>query len=297
MNQPTLRAAERRATLLGRRGLKRNAPKIPFPNYIEKQYKSEILNLVNKLENEINNVLITQLENIGRSRDLDLRMDSWVEDLDNLFSSLFIFGSALADAFKPLINLKAAQIGDWNTKAYKQSIKTTLGVDPISDDKGLQSLINSWALDNSRLIKTIPEQLLNDVAGITQRGFSSGASVRDITKEIKERYKIPRYRAETIARTETGKLNGNLTKSRDEGMGIKTYYWSATNDERLRPSHKALDGLLCRWDDNTVYSDDEGKTWKKRSSIGGEKAHPGHAINCRCSSRSNIEEALRELGV
>lgn len=40
--------------------------------------------------------------------------------------------------------------------------------------------------------------------------------------------------------------------------------------------------MLCKYSDPTVYSDDGGKTWKKRSTIGAFIGKPGEDYQCRC---------------
>lgn len=52
--------------------------------------------------------------------------------------------------------------------------------------------------------------------------------------------------------------------------------------KRERDSHSALNGMLCKYSDPTVYSDDGGKTWKKRSTIGAFIGKPGEDYQCRC---------------
>lgn len=296
LNQPTMRMIQRRKELLGRRGLKRNAPIMTYPKVIEKKYQVELINFVNVITKEIDMKLIDNLEQIERQKNIELNLDSWVDSVDNIMESLKVWGMAKASEMLAVVTLKASQIGDWNTKQFKQSIKTVVGVDPISKNQGYQTLIQSWSKENSRLITSIQANLLDDVAGVTQRGMSAGKSINDISKEIKDRYGVTKSRARTIARTEVGKLNGNLTKLRNEELGIRTYTWVTSNDERVRDSHKALNGMLCKWDDDTVYSDDNGKSWKRRSGkmfIG----KPGDDINCRCTSRSNVVSLLDELGI
>lgn len=296
INQPTMRMIQRRKELLGRRGLKRNAPIMTYPKVIEKKYQLELINFVNVIANEINNRLIDNLEQIERQKNIELNLDSWVDSVDNIMESLKVWGMAKASEMLAVITLKASQIGDWNTKQFKQSIKTVVGVDPISKNQGYQTLIQSWSKENSRLITSIQANLLDDVAGVTQRGMSAGKSINDISKEIKDRYGVTKSRARTIARTEVGKLNGNLTKVRNEELGIKTYFWATSSDERVRDSHKALNGMLCKWDDDSVYSDNNGKSWKRRSGKMFRGA-PGQDINCRCTSRSNVNQLLEELGI
>lgn len=296
INQPTMRMIQRRKELLGRRGLKRNAPIMTYPKVIEKKYQAELINFVNVIAKEIDIRLIESLKQIDNQRQIELNLDSWVDSVDDIMESLKVWGMAKSSEMLAVITLKASQIGDWNTKQFKQSIKTVVGVDPISKNQGYQTLIQSWSKENSRLITSIQANLLDDVAGATQRGMSSGKSINDISKEIKDRYGVTKSRARTIARTEVGKLNGNLTKVRNQELGIKTYYWSGAADERQRDSHRALNGMLCKWDDDSVYSDDGGKSWKRRSGKMFRGA-PGQDIACRCTSRSNVNQLLEELGI
>lgn len=296
LNQPTLRMIQRRKELLGRRGLKKQAPIMTYPKTIEKKYQAELINFVNVLANEINNRLIDNLEQIERQKNIELNLDSWVDSVDEIFTALKVWGMAKASEMLAIVTLKASQIGDWNEKEFKRSIKTVVGVDPISKNQGYQTLIQSWAKENATLISSIQSNLLDDVAGVTQRGMSAGKSINDISKEIKDRYGVTKSRARLIARTEVGKLNGNLSKYRNEELGIKTYFWATSNDEKVRDSHRALNGKLCRWDDDSVYSEDNGKTWKKRTGkmfIGA----PGSTYNCRCTSRSNVSQLLDDLGI
>ena len=297
INQPTMRMIQRRKELLGRRGLKKQAPIMTYTKVIEKKYQAELINFVNVIAKEINNRLVESLNQIDNQRKIELNLDSWVDSVDDIMESLKVWGMAKASEMLAVITLKASQIGDWNTKQFKQSIKTVVGVDPISKNQGYQTLIQSWSKENSRLITSIQANLLDDVAGVTQRGMSAGKSINDISKEIKDRYGVTKSRARTIARTETGKLNGNLTKQRNQELGIKTYYFITSNDERVRPSHRELHNLLCKWGDDTVCSRDGGKTWIKRKSIGAFVGAPGQDINCRCTSRSNVNQLLEELGI
>jgi SPP1 gp7 family putative phage head morphogenesis protein len=66
---------------------------------------------------------------------------------------------------------------------------------------------------------------------------------RELAGEIEETY---RRRAEIIARTETGMAQ---TVTQDEVFrraGVQTYTWITTRDDKVRPSHQALDGVTIR---------------------------------------------------
>ncbi|MEY0497658.1 phage minor head protein, partial [Providencia rettgeri] len=96
---------------------------------------------------------------------------------------------------------------------------------------------------------------------------------------------------QTNQKTNTGKTlkpwpilvdHYTLTESRSRALGLDLYEWGGAGDERERDSHRKLNGKLCKYSDPAVYSDDGGKTWKKRKSIGAYEGHPGTDYQCRC---------------
>lgn len=102
-----------------------------------------------------------------------------------------------------------------------------------------------------------------------------------------------RNRARLIARDQVGKLNGELQQQRQADLGIERYIWRTVGDNAVRPSHAAMDGETCRWDDPTVYL--SGSRWANRSSIGGVEEHPGQDYQCRCSADADFSEIVTEL--
>ena len=98
-------------------------------------------------------------------------------------------------------------------------------------------------------------------------------------------------RAKLIARDQVSKLNGEIAQLRQRNIGIERYYWRTMTDERVRPEHQSMDGLMCRWDDPSVYSADKGKTWKPRT---GDmvRLHPSEDYQCRCYADPVFDELL-----
>ena len=117
-------------------------------------------------------------------------------------------------------------------------------------------------------------------------------------------------RAKLIARDQTKKLNSNLNQARQQSVGITLYIWKTVRDERVvgRPgglypqgnkahgNHYVMEGLYCRWDDSTVYSEDRGETWKKRQAEM-PQTHPGQDIQCRCHAAPvvDIDQILKYM--
>lgn len=95
--------------------------------------------------------------------------------------------------------------------------------------------------------------------------------------------KYTKNKSKFIARNETGNLNGAIQRTQMEGAGFRYYKWMCMLDGVTRDTHRSMNGLVCKWEDDTVYSDDGGNTWKKRTGsmfIG----QPGQDYNCRCTA-------------
>lgn len=136
---------------------------------------------------------------------------------------------------------------------------------------------------NASLIKSVATEFKQEIADTIMANVQSGERSTNLITQIKERYNVSQSRAKLIARDQTSKLNGSLVKARSEALGVKTYIWSCVMDERARDDHKAMNGKLCKLNDDTVYSDDNGETWKSRKSIGGYIGKPTEDYQCRCS--------------
>ena len=110
--------------------------------------------------------------------------------------------------------------------------------------------------------------------------------------------------ARLIARDQTSKMTGILVKTRQEAIGVKRFIWRTAGDQRVAGNpagrypkvndkhgdHFFMNRKLCRWDDLTVYSDDNGKTWRKRpQNVQG--AFPGSQIQCRCGAFAVVTPA------
>lgn len=79
-----------------------------------------------------------------------------------------------------------------------------------------------------------------------------------------ERGDVSKARAELIARDQTLKLNGAINRAQQTGVGIQSYTWSTSGDERVRETHAALNGQQFMW------------------AAPPPPGHPGEDFQCRC---------------
>lgn len=160
-------------------------------------------------------------------------------------------------------------------KEWKKAIKSTLGIDIREDyylgDFYLEQL-DKWVDYNVELIKTIPEDTLDKMKDIVYDGFTNGKTTTSMAKDIQRAYGISKRKAKFIARDQTAKLNGQIQRAQQQDAGITEYIWSTTGDERVRDSHKELNGHKFSWNEAPVNSD-------------GRQCHPGEDYGCRCIGR------------
>jgi uncharacterized protein with gpF-like domain len=165
---------------------------------------------------------------------------------------------------------------------------------------------NMWEQENFRLIKNMNRDFIARLNTLVTSGINTGMDYDKLLGEIEKlSSKYTGFNARRLARDQIGKLNGMISKYQQTSLGMQTYYWHTMGDERVRgnpsgryskaiPQHYYIDNMLCSWDNPEVYSDDLGKTWKKRPASW-VQTHPGFSIMCRCASYASWNYYLSEV--
>lgn len=180
------------------------------------------------------------------------------------------------------------QINLFNQTQFLRVAEAALSIDVFFYEPWLQDQLSLFATQNSQLINSLVEDEIQRVSGVVQRGFQQGLPYRTIEEEIVQTFGVARRHAKLIARDQTVKLNASLTKLRQEDLGIQEYEWQTSGDERVRASHRLMDGAICKWDDPTVYRRQGETEWSKRTKEMPQN-HPGGDVQCRCVSLARIE--------
>lgn len=154
--------------------------------------------------------------------------------------------------------------------------------------------IERWATTNFSLCKKLSTEYIDRMNDIVMDAVNRGAHVEEVLRELRSLDStMTRARAKLIARDQMGKLHSHLARERQVSVGIDSYEWSTSVDERVRESHALMEGKLCQWGDNTVWSDD-GQTWTPRY-VGAPIAAPGEEIQCRCVALARVDRLIEEL--
>lgn len=161
----------------------------------------------------------------------------------------------------------------------------TIGV-PYYPPAVSESVKKDWVDTFQKLCISADTQGKADIATAIYTAKSEGKNKYQVEHEVEQFLPAnTRHRAELIARTETGKLNNAATMATYESAGIRYYRWLATTDERTRPTHAAMNDLICAVGDPDHYYEEtpEGLV-KKGRTAGMYHGDPGTDFQCRCTS-------------
>ncbi len=227
-------------------------PKIP--ESAEREYVRTVNSYMRILKEELENELPKLKIDYKSVRDSEVKFNRRNDSASDLiFSVTQIFNAIKNNVIKRTegfgLRRKLEMLANLNrkltVKEWKRAIKATLGIDILEDyylgDFYIEQ-IEKWIDYNVGLIKTIPEDTLEKMKAIVYDGFNNGKTTTRLIKEIQRAYKVGRKRAELIARDQTAKLNGQIQKAQQQDAGINEYIWCTTGDERVRKSHKSLNG-------------------------------------------------------
>lgn len=244
-----------------------------YPARLEESYQRDLLRVVRVSHALLMPRIERILDKLRPSLDERARADSAAEDLAQILRVIERVRRLPALQSEHPTEADLLAIAAKADRHVAAEIARTIALDVTQGGK-LTALYEAWAAENAALITSIPGTYLDQVADIAKKAVSEGTLTRDIARQIESRYGVTQSRAKLIARDQIGKLNGQLTQQRQTSLGIEEFVWSTSRDERVRPSHQALEGRTFRWDDPPV--------------VDGERATPGSPIQCRCVARPVI---------
>lgn len=149
-------------------------------------------------------------------------------------------------------------------------------------DTGVGATFRNIISENSRLIKSVPENMCEYVSSYVAKESVKGKRSEEIAEELQEKFPhLNKNRATLIARTETSKASTALTEARSKDLGLSWYVWRSSEDSRVRSSHKHMHGVIVNWNDPPSPEKLIGK-----KSYG--NYHSGDFPNCRCYAQPII---------
>jgi SPP1 gp7 family putative phage head morphogenesis protein len=205
------------------------------------------------------------------------RSDAVASPLMRLFGRLAVhFGDLLSDDLVLLMQGLVDQTALFGFEQMGLIWRKALGL-PYAESPGMVAKIATYQKRNTGLIKTLTKAAIDRVKVTVEE--NQGESVLTMQKALQEDVGVSASHGRFLARDQILKLNGQLTKDRQEDAGITKYEWVTSGDERVRPMHRALGGKEFSWDEPPKVSKD------------GRHEHPGGDYQCRCVANPILDLA------
>lgn len=284
---------------LRRAATRRRRPRARRPNLprsAELQYVQVVGNIVNFMNEQIQKRIIPLLEKptgaemgvregvIAAEEKLDAIVGTIRRELDRLLVEL---GVKISD---PKMLAELAEVGSLTSSANAREVGRVLGIDILAADPAAAAALAGFLQKNIALITKMTTEQMRKVERIIDEGATSGTPSAQIAEKLVEQGIVGEKRAKLIARDQVLTLNADLTRTRHQALGITHYFWSSSNDSKVRGSepsdsqdHKSLDGKRFAYADPPADPRD------------GVRAHPGERINCRCIQIPDTDPLL-DLG-
>lgn len=161
------------------------------------------------------------------------------------------------------------------------SVSEITSIDIILGGVEKESL-EQWARKGTDLIKNIAPDRAGTLEARLAERVAAGDRWESIQQVVAEELGVQGRRLELIARDQVAKLNGKVTQDLQAAAGVTHFTWRASNDGRVRDSHRAVADQQWTWADGAPGVDFDGGP-----------GYPGQAGQCRCTAEPVMPESLR----
>jgi len=277
---------------------KKRPPKMKYPTKLENIYVEYYKSLVRSWKEIYLETIDQKLSDIHFQ--FTGKVDSWQSDLESIVNVFTLQANTATLSVIPAAKEMADLVSKFNYLEFQRTVQKVIGIPVYSAPAAMEKYLSIFTAQNVSLVTNLSQSLEGEINRVVQRGLQYGKSVKEIKKTLlgtdidQGVFNRIETRAELIARDQVGKLNGQMTKIRQEDLGIDRYIWRTAMDERVRDSHEVLQGMLCQWNDGSIYSQNDGETWDDRDSIGAYVGEPGEDYQCRCYAEPYFKNLLEE---
>lgn len=248
----------------GRRATKLRPVKVN--RRIEFYYMRQLLAISKYCQDQTKELVIPTVgQNIG---------DAWFSDMIEAFKVKLT--KYVIEIARPIAQKVVGDTSKEVDKQIAEHTKSIIGVDltPFYRAGDIQDVVDTNIEANVALIKSIPSQYADKVEALVLNALQTGQTNEELAKEIAKLGQTTDSRARLIAADQMGKINADINEQRQRSLGVESYDYWTSSDDKVRPLCASHHGKTYRWD-----SPPKG-------------GHPGKKIRCRCTALPNYEDIL-----
>ena len=234
-----------------------------FPQTLDDNYKRRLKPVTERIRKLYKELIEPELEKLSQFEYINLDKISFDDSVEEKIGKKFhefkvnyygvgypLNGDPKTLAWRKLIENQAKQEGKSvslvHKRRYNKNVNFVLGVDPLKNEPWLNGVLKDWTAQNVSLIKGMPDFAIDSLQETITNSVLRGDSMTFMKKLVGNVLNDSDRRLKLIARDQTNKLYGALTKFRSQANGWDFYQWSDSNDSRVRPDHQVLDNLSDR---------------------------------------------------
>lgn len=247
-----------------------------FPRNAEMTYARDLVAYARAASAVLQEKLMPALDRIFEAAAAFLRgdrADDYTEIVSEIFGDIEIeFEKRTTKSARAAAKGAAERVSKTNQRELGRYLKTLIGIDVVQAEPWLVPFSELFIESNVGLIKSIPSRMFGEVREMVENAAVTGRRPEAFAQDIQERFGVSESRAKLLARDQVGKYNGNLSAARQQRLGIKTFIWRTSQDERVRDSHRAKEGQSYEWQDPPH-----------------DTGMPGEDFQCRCTAEPIID--------
>ena len=236
--------------------------------------------------------LIYNLMNVSSKSMIEEALKSYkiADDLEGLEKTTSVSSVELA-AFDLSTDKLISNVESAVSNSFAEFSKISIGERyiPAPVEK---SLLNNWKNNFLIQCKSATNDLKKIISKDVYDSVMRGDALSIVKKKVYESTNdYTKKKAQFIARDQVSKLNGAINKIQQKSVNINLYVWTAVGDARTRDSHAKLNGVICSWDDPTIYYKvEDNKLIKHKRLASMFIGNPSEDYQCRCFGLPFIPE-------
>lgn len=255
-----------RAAHAARHHRPRRLPRQQHPDSVAAFYRAHLYAWIQKVRKLAFDRVLPQARAVRVERLAQMVHDDWAADFSALIFGFEEEAAAIPIYEVPLTTEVGNRVADFQQIQWSRQVRAAFGVDVTLAEPWLRPAIKAFSVQNSTLIKSMKEDAIKRVSSWAAEAVRSGGRAEDMRKALQKQFAISKRKADLIARDQVGKLNADITQTRQMALGVDEYRWRGVMDSRERPEHVAREGKKFKW------------------SKPPEDGHPGQPIRCRCNA-------------
>lgn len=257
LNEQTLAEAQAAIAMGDVARRRTSSARAPYAGGIELEYGSALVNIVDGALEALSPLIAVLPALLDRADQEAAR-----QVRQHTAAAYRVFAAAVTDDFMQRIARSIAQrLIVWERQTFQKQFAAATGaiVPTLGTGPGVAAVIDAFVLENVSLMKSIAEDLIDQIEKDITREMANRAVVdrADATPKkkpprtakgiVEARTKQAKKRARLTARDQIGKTGGRAAARMQQEAGIKKFRWRSRRDDRVRPLHRKLDGKLYKY--------------------------------------------------